>query len=102
MRLAGQDVLRKAIRKHADARQWLEAWAETAENANWLSLEDVKEDYQATDGVKLKNQIVITVFNVKGNEYRLLTHVNYRAQSVLILELLTHSEYSKDLWKKRY
>jgi mRNA interferase HigB len=59
-------------------------------------------DYPSTDGVKLKSQIVVTVFNVKGNEYRLLTNVNYDRQAVLVLELLTHAEYDKERWKERY
>jgi mRNA interferase HigB len=62
----------------------------------------VSTDYPSADGVKLGSAIVVTVFNVKGNEYRLLTHVNYDQQAVLVLELLTHAEYDKDLWKIRY
>ncbi|MGD0138814.1 MAG: type II toxin-antitoxin system HigB family toxin [Tepidisphaeraceae bacterium] len=102
MRLIGQDVLSKAIRKHADAKKWLQAWSATVEDATWQNLGDVRTDYPSADGVNLKNQIVVTVFNVKGNEYRLLTNVNYRAQIVLVLEFLTHGEYDKDRWKGRY
>jgi len=102
MRLLGQDVLLKAIRKHGDARQWLETWIATVEDADWHSLSDVRADYPSADGVKLKSQIVVTVFNVKGNEYRLLSNINYDGQFVLVLELLTHAEYDKDKWKGRY
>ena len=65
-------------------------------------MEDIRADYPSADGVKLKSRIVITVFNVKGNEYRLLTNVNFENQVVLALELLTHAEYEKDKWKGRY
>lgn len=102
MRLLGQDVLLKAIRKHSDARQWLETWVATVEDADWQSLSDVRVDYPSADGVKLKSQVVVTVFNVKGNEYRLLTNINYHRQFVLVLELLTHAEYDKEKWKGRY
>lgn len=102
MRLIGQDVLSKAIRKHADARKWLHAWSATVEDASWQSLEDVRADYPTADGVKLKSQIVVTVFNVKGNEYRLLTNIGYHTQTVLVLELLTHGAYDKNQWKGRY
>jgi mRNA interferase HigB len=102
MRLIGQDVLRKTMRHHADARKWLQAWAATVEDAQWQKFDDVRMDYPSTDGVKLKSQIVVTVFNVKGNEYRLLTNVNYDRQAVLVLELLTHAEYDKERWKERY
>lgn len=102
MRLIGQDVLRKAIRKYTDTRKWLESWAATVEDAHWQNLDDLRADYPSADGVKLRSRIVITVFNVKGNEYRLLTNINFGIQTVLVLELLTHAAYDKDQWKGRY
>lgn len=102
MRLVRRDVVSKAIRRHAGTKKWLDAWVLTVEEAAWENLEDVRADYPTADGVRLKSQIVITVFNVKGNEYRLLTNINYRHQIVVLLELLTHAEYSKDRWKGRY
>ena len=102
MRLVGLDVLKKAVRKHTHARKWIEAWIATVEDAAWRSLEDVRADYPSADGVTLKSRIVVTVFNVKGNEYRLLTNINYVNQFVMALELLTHAEYDKNKWKERY
>jgi mRNA interferase HigB len=102
MRLIGQDVLRAAMRRHAETRNWLTAWAATVHDASWINLDDVRQDYPSADGVKLKSRIVVTVFNVKGNEYRLLSHIDYRLLSVQVLELLTHAEYSKNRWKERY
>jgi mRNA interferase HigB len=102
MRLIGRDVLSKAMRKHPDAAKWLDSWAMTVEDAVWHSLEDVRADYPSADGVKLRSKIVVTVFNVKGNEYRLLTNIIYRVQAVLVLALLTHAEYDKEQWKGRY
>lgn len=102
MLLIGQDVLVKARRKHADIRGWIQLWVATVEEATWTSLEDVRVDYQSADGVKLKTRVVVTVFNVKGNEYRLLTHVDYAGQVVQVLELLAHAEYDKERWKSRY
>ena len=46
--------------------------------------------------------VIITVFNVKGNEYRLLTNINHQPQLVMALEHLTHAEYVKNKWKERY
>jgi mRNA interferase HigB len=102
MRLIGQDVLRRSLKKHPEARKWLAAWALTVEDAAWQSIDDVRNDYPSADGVRLRSRLVVTVFNVKGNEYRLLTNVDYRGQVVQVLELLTHAEYNKDLWKPRY
>jgi mRNA interferase HigB len=102
MRLIGQDVLVKATKKHRDTRSWLMSWATTVEDASWANLDELREDYPSADGVKLRSQVVITVFNVRGNVYRLLTNVHYATQVVQVLEVLTHAEYDKQQWKQRY
>ena len=43
----------------------------------------------------------MTVFNIRGNHYRLLTWVSYRAGVVTVIEFLTHAEYDKEKWKDR-
>ena len=102
MILVGQDVLRRAGKRNAPLRNWLMIWAAMVEGTTWHSLDDVRKTYPATDGVKLKSRLVVTVFNVKGNVYRLMTSIDYDAGIVEVLEVLTHSEYDKDLWKDRY
>jgi mRNA interferase HigB len=102
MILVGQDVLHRAGRRNAPLRRWLTIWAATVENKNWANLNDVRMDYPTADGVKLSSHLVVTIFNVKGNEYRLLTAIDYDAEIVEALEVLTHAEYDKELWKDRY
>jgi mRNA interferase HigB len=102
MILVGQDVLRRTGRRNAPLRNWLAQWVVTVENATWNNLADVRRMYPSADGVPLKGKLVVTVFNVKGNEYRLLTLIDFESETVEALEVLTHSEYDKDLWKVRY
>jgi mRNA interferase HigB len=40
-----------------------------------------------------------TVFNIKGNNYRLIVSINYERQIIYIKYILTHSEYDKEQWK---
>ncbi len=102
MRLIGRDVLHEAGRRHSDARPWLAAWATTVEDASWGSLAEVRRDYPSADGVRLASRTVVTVFNVRGNEYRLLTVIPYAVATVIVLEVLTHGEYDKQKWKRRH
>ena len=96
-------AVERAAAKYRDAAGWLETWSAVARAATWQSIEDVRRDFASADGVPLRGGVVVTVFNVKGNEYRLLTTINYRQQQVYVLEVMTHAKYSRQRqWKRRY
>ena len=40
-----------------------------------------------------------TIFNIKGNKYRLIARVNYRTRRVFILHVLTQEEYGRGAWE---
>jgi mRNA interferase HigB len=100
--LIGQDVLANAGRRNKPLRTWLAEWAATVANARWQSIDDVHKAYPSADGVLLASGTAVTVFNVKGNTYRLLTWIDYDAAVIEALEVITHAGYDKDLWKARY
>lgn len=102
MVLLGQDVLQRALRKHPVIANWIRDWTEAVLQARWRNLQELRRDFPSADGVKMRSSFVVTVFNVKGNEYRLLVSVDYIHQRVDALEVLTHAEYNKDAWKRRY
>ena len=100
MEILNVQALQRAIRKYRDAAAWLRAWTVTIQEASWQNLKDAQHQYPSADGVPIKS-VVITVFNVKGNGHRLLTIISYQRQQVYIVDLLTHAEYNKNLWKNR-
>src|SRR4051812_8222722 len=87
------------IRKHRNSRQWLRRWVESVRRTTWNSITDVRKDFPSVDGVPIGvrggQTIVVTVFNVKGNEYRLISRIVYAAHSVAVLAVLTHQEYDR-------
>ena len=100
MDLVNVQALNKAIQRHPDAGPWLARWAAVVRQAAWQNLQQVRQAYPSADGVPLK-RIVVTVFNVKGNEYGLLTVIRYQARQVYVVDVLTHAEYDKEKWKDR-
>ena len=102
MTLLGRDVLAKAGKRNRPLTTWLNEWTVVAGGAEWQNIDDLHKVYASADAVVLRSKTVVTVFNVKGNQWRLLTWIDYDAQVVEALEVLTHAEYSKDLWKRRY
>jgi mRNA interferase HigB len=105
MMILNTAVLTKAGRKNIPLRNALAEWLELAERANWRNILDIRQTFRSADGVPVKiagtGMVVATVFNIKGNDYRLVTTVNFRLATVVIREVLAHSEYSKNDWKGR-
>ncbi len=103
MRVLNEDLIARFVRAHADSRRYLDEWLAVARAALWKAIQDVKTTYPSADGgVKTRSGGRVTVFDVGGNKYRLITLIIYQTQTLVILELMTHAEYSKSRWKQRY
>lgn len=100
MRIVQANRLLEFAAGHADAGAALAAWAATVRRCTWRSLMDVRKTYRHADAVRAESGKVVTVFNIKGNHYRLVTAIDYKLQVLNVLCLLTHAEYDKDRWKK--
>lgn len=94
MHVISRKKLNEFCRKHADALTPLDDWYRTAKSADWKNLAEVKKNYPSADIVSN-----FTVFNIKGNTYRLVVSINYESQILYIKYVLTHSEYDKESWK---
>ena len=95
MRILSRKRLKEAAQKHADLETSLDVWYRIAKRASWRSLADVRKMWASADAVGK-----YTVFNIKGNAYRLITKVNYRSGRVLIRHVLTPAEYDREAWKE--
>jgi len=77
--------------KHNDAEQPLKAWYAETKRANWKKPLDIIRYYR-TASVLPNNRIV---FDIKGNDYRLITAINYDFGIVYIRFIDAHKEYDK-------
>ncbi len=91
MRVITLSTLKNFCVKHKDADQPLRAWYEEAVNASWTQPTDIKAQY--ANASILKNRRV--VFNIKGNDFRLVVAISYKLQLVFIKFLGTHAQYDK-------
>jgi len=94
VQILGQIALKTAARKHADAANALAMWRAAAAAARWRNFAQLKADFPSVDYVP-----PFTVFNVKGNKYRLIALIDYAEQIVVVQYVLTHATYSKGKWK---
>lgn len=100
MTLIQSSAVSKALRRYREAAKWIGTWRRTAEHAHWSSLDDVRKGYPSADGVKNRYGVIVTVFNVKGGNYRLLTVMHFVSQMFYEIDLLSHGEYDKAVWKE--
>lgn len=89
MRIIAVSQLRSFWEENPDAEQPLKSWVDEVKKTAWSQPADIKEQYR--NASILKNRRV--VFNVKGNNYRLVVSVAYRYQAVYVKFIGTHAEY---------
>lgn len=76
---------------HPDAEQPLRAWYLEAKRVNWTSPTDIKATYRSAS-ILSNNRVV---FNIKGNNYRLVVVVEYTQENMFIRFVGTHAEYDR-------
>jgi len=76
---------------HANSKTALEEWYQKITKRNFSNLNELKGVFSTADYVG-NNRIV---FNIKGNDYRLIAIVIYMSRKVCIRWIGTHAEYDK-------
>ena len=94
MHIISRKRLKEAAKRHADLDSPLDAWFRIVKKAEWNNLADVRKTFSSADAVGKW-----TVFNVKGNRYRLVTEINYAFGRIYVRHVLTHAEYDRGIWK---
>ncbi|NQE35779.1 type II toxin-antitoxin system HigB family toxin [Microcoleus asticus] len=94
MHVISRKKLRDYCQNHADSCEALDDWYKIASQANWIKLIEVQTIYPQAEAVGN-----FTIFNIKGNNYRLIVSLNYQKQIVYIKYILTNAEYDKENWK---
>ena len=91
MRVISVKTLREYWQIHPDVEQPLKAWKAEAENAAWKTPDEIKQRYRSADFLA-GNRVV---FNLKGNDYRMVVKIHYNTGIVYIRFIGTHAEYDK-------
>lgn len=89
MNIVAVKFLRTFWEKYPDAEQPLKSWVDEVKKAAWSQPSEIKAQYRSAS--ILKNRRV--VFNIKGNDYRLVVSVAYHFQAVYVKFIGTHKEY---------
>ena len=76
---------------HPNINIALNSWYDIARKKNWKSFSDIKKTFNSVDAIGNDRY----VFNIKGNNYRLVTMIHFNIRTIYIRFIGTHSEYDK-------
>ena len=91
MRVVAKKILRDFWERHEDCEQQLKSWFREVQKSEWENPNQIKEEYPSAS-ILNNNRIV---FNIKGNNYRLIVKISFEYQMVWIRFVGTHEEYDK-------
>jgi mRNA interferase HigB len=91
LRVIAKKILRDFWVTHANCEQQLKSWYQEASTDQWKNPNEIKKAFPS---VSILNDHGV-VFNLKGNNYRLIVKINYDYQMIWIRFIGTHSEYDK-------
>jgi mRNA interferase HigB len=94
MRVISRRSLREFWEKHSTARNSLLLWYDRIAKSSLENFAQLRQLFPSADLVGN-----FTVFNISGNNYRLITYLDYQAQIIFIRAVLTHADYDKENWK---
>lgn len=95
MRVISHRAIVETARRHPDAGAALDNWYRITRRARWQHLGEVRKDFPHAD---LAGNL--TVFNIKGNRYRLIARIIYSTEKVFVRGVLTHAEYDRGGWQE--
>ena len=91
MNVISKRTLIKFYEQHAQAKSALEVWHSDARKSTWNSPSDIKELYSSASFLS-DNRVV---FNIQGNDYRLIVYIDYPRKILRVKFIGTHTEYDK-------
>lgn len=81
--------------EHSDSKSALERWYKLMKQGHFHSFVELRADFPHADQVGK-----LTVFNIGGNQARLIAAIHYNRQKVYIRAVLTHEAYDQGKWKE--
>lgn len=91
MRIFTEKALKEFAETQPDAKVALQEWASIVKKSKWTSFADIKNTFNSMDAVGNQRY----VFNIKGNNYRLVVVVKFTLGFVYVRFVGTHTEYDK-------
>ena len=94
MDIINLDRIKEFQSKNPDSALPLKRWQDIVKSASWRNFQELHTTFRSADYFEKK-----VIFNIGGNNYRLVAVIDYPQQQVIVRSVMTHSEYNKGNWK---
>jgi len=91
MRIIAERTIRLYYERNPQSKSALEDWVNKVKQSRWANFADIKATFNSVDYIGNQHY----VFNIKGNDYRLVVVIKFVPQFVLIRFIGTHKEYDR-------
>ena len=100
MKIIKPATVRAWAHRFPNAAPSLLGWLALIKAARFTDFVALRQVYRSADWVRVDSGRNVVVFNISGNNYRLIAAVHFNTQRVFALRFMTHAEYSKNKWKE--
>jgi len=93
MRIVKESTLKELcnLNRYKNAKESIKAWIYEVRYSDWNNAQELKAKYSNASIITSKR----VVFNIKGNNYRLIVDIEYKLKIVFVVWFGTHVEYDK-------
>ncbi|MBU1109974.1 MAG: type II toxin-antitoxin system HigB family toxin [Candidatus Riflebacteria bacterium] len=91
--------IRDFVDRHPTSLGSMRTWFDCLESRMYKDFNDLRTMFPSADRVRLKSGQDRYVFNVAGNNYRIICGIHFNRGKVYVRFVLTHAEYDKGAWK---
>jgi mRNA interferase HigB len=95
MHIISRRKLNEFTEKHSAAASSLAHWYSLAKRLNFSNYSELRQTFPSADQVGK-----LTVFDVGGNNIRLIAAIHYNRKKIYVRAVLTHAEYDEQRWKE--
>ena len=91
MRIFTEQALKEFAQTHSESKVALQVWSKAVKKSDWKNFADVKKTFNSVDAIGGQRY----VFNVKGNEYRIVAVIKFTVGFLYVRFIGTHSDYDR-------
>ena len=91
MRIFTEQAIKEYAERHPESKVALQDWVQKVKKSEWSCFADVKKTCNSVDNVGNQRY----VFNVKGNDFRLVAVIKFTIRFVYVRFIGTHKEYDR-------